>query len=174
MTRATFFEHLCACLPLMDAQTQDRLRAIEYTLDAQTLAWAVQRVVMLGDDSAPPLTRDLVETSCVLCSCTNNASLLATWLHMYRQRKGLPPLDPDHISLVIAISVVGINGPEGFTSIATQLGDDRVCVSTEGKDHVMRPSTPPLLATWNGTKAPSPRRGRVARHPVADVEDALK
>lgn len=167
MPHTTFVEQLCVSLPPLDTETLTRLRALDHKLPAQTLAWAVQRVVMLGTETEPPLAQDVLDVSRTLCACDTTHQLLTAWLRLYRQRKGLPPLDDERVASLVHMSVVGINGPEGFTSIATQLGDDRVRLSTECKDHSLRPSTPPLVCG-------SPRRGRVATPPSADVENAMK
>ena len=167
MTHTTFVEQLCVSLPPLDTETLTQLRALDHKLPAQTLAWAVQRVVMLGAETAPPLAQDVLEVARALCVCDTADQLLPAWLRLYRPRKGLPLLDDQLVASLVHMSVIRIDGPEGFTSIAAQLGDDRVRLSTECKDHSLRPSTPPLVCA-------SPRRGRVATPPSADVENAMK
>jgi hypothetical protein len=120
------------------------LRAIKTELPPEALNWAAQQLAAASsDDADEPIADRVVRCVQLLAKYKTLNELLCAWTTMFRDMRGLSPIDDKTLSLMIAANAIAVDTPSGFSHFATQLVSPSVRITTETHS-LLRKSTPPL------------------------------
>lgn len=155
--RPTLIDALKSCFEL-DAGVISELAIISSTLPGDTLAWAVQQLVVAATNPEQSICADVQMRTRQLAVHTSHEALLVAWTKIFRELVQLPPLDEKQMKAMLDSRVIAITTVDGFAAVARQFASARL--TTELLEPLTRKSTPPVC--------------RVATPPSAAVEQSLQ